>query len=104
MKLQPNDIVIVTLGKDSGKQGKILKVFPKENKVLVEGVNMYTRHRKPAQGQTKGTTVRTERAMHVSKVAIYNPETKQVDRIGYKTDKDGTKVRIFQKTGKVVGK
>ena len=101
MKLHRGDIVIVTAGKDKGRQGKILKVFPKTNRVIVEGANIYARHRKPQQGKP-GEIIRTERSLHTASVAILNPDTGKVDRIGYQIDKDGSKARIYKKTGKVV--
>lgn len=97
MKFKVNDNVEVTGGKDHGKHGKILKVFPKADKVLVAGVNMYVKHVKPVQGRA-GERVRRERPMHTASVAILNPDTGKVDRIGYKTV-DGKKMRIFKKTG-----
>ena len=100
MKFKVNDNVEVTGGKDKGKHGKILKVFPKADKVLVAGVNMYVKHIKPVQGRA-GERVRRERALHTASVAIVNPDTSKVDRIGYKTV-EGKKVRIFKKTGEEI--
>lgn len=100
MKFRVNDNVEVTGGKDKGKHGKVLKVYPRENKVLVEGVNMYVKHIKPMQGRS-GDKIRRERALHTASVAIMNPDTGKVDRIGYSMI-DGKKVRIFKKTGKQI--
>lgn len=97
MKLRVNDTVVVTSGKDKGKQGKILRVFPKDETVLVQGVNMYVKHIKPMQGRS-GEKIRKERALATAKVAILNAETGKVDRVGYKMI-DGKKVRVFKKTG-----
>lgn len=97
MKFRVNDNVEVTAGKDRGKHGKILKVFPKTDKVLVAEANMYVKHIKPAQGRP-GERVRRERAMSTAKIAILNPDTGKVDRVGYKVV-DGKKIRIFKKTG-----
>lgn len=101
MKIRKNDIVLVTAGKDKGKQAKVVKTFPKTDRVLVEGVNMYVRHIKK-QGQRSGEKVRKERSLPTANVAIINPATKKADRIGYKVNKAGEKVRIFKKTGKEV--
>lgn len=101
MKLKTNDNVEVTAGKDKGKHGKITKVFPKENKVLVEGVNMYVKHIKPVQGRA-GERVRRERPLHTASVAIMNPDTGKTDRIGYKIDAKGNKIRVFKKTGEEI--
>jgi large subunit ribosomal protein L24 len=100
MKFKVGDTVLVTAGKDKGKQGKILRVLAKASTVVVQGVNLYTRHRKPVGGQV-GERVRRERALPLAKIAIWNADTKQADRLGYKIEK-GEKVRIFKKTGKTV--
>jgi large subunit ribosomal protein L24 len=101
MKFRVNDQVIVTGGKDKGKQGKILKVFPKEELVLVEGVNKYVKHMKK-QGQRSGEKVLRERPLPPGKIAILNPDTKKIDRIGYVVDKAGNKIRVYKKTGKAI--
>lgn len=100
MKFKVGDNVIITSGKDKGQQGKVLRVLPTENKVVVQGVNMYTRHFKPMMGQP-GRRERKERALSTAKIAILNPETNKADRIGYKLE-DGKKIRIYKKTGKNV--
>lgn len=100
MKFKVGDTVIVTAGKDKGQQGKIIRTLPKENKVVVQGVNMYTRNFRSYMGQP-GRTERKERPLDLGKIAIYNSETKQADRIGY-TEKEGKKVRIYKKTGKQI--
>lgn len=100
MKFKVGDMVLVTAGKDKGKQAKITAVMPKQNKVVVEGVNMYTRHVKPYMGQS-GQVTRRERPMSTAKIAILNDKG-EADRIGYKVAKDGSKERVFKKTGKPV--
>lgn len=102
MKFRVNDNIEVTAGKDKGKHGKITKVFPKLERVTVEGVNMYTKHIKPMQGR-EGEKIKRERPLPTANIAILNPDTGKVDRIGFKTT-DGKKVRIFKKTGKEIGK
>jgi large subunit ribosomal protein L24 len=101
MKFKVGDQVLVTGGKDKGKQGKIIRVMPLLDRVVVEGVNMYVKHIKPFAGRP-GDKVRRERALPTANVAIFNPETKKPDRIGYQLAKDGTKTRIYKKTGKVI--
>ncbi len=101
MKIKTNDVVVVTGGKDKGKQGKVTKVFPKENTVVVGGLNMYVKHIKPIQGRA-GEKIRRERALPMANVAILNEVTGKVDRVGYKVV-DGKKVRIYKKTGEVIG-
>ena len=100
MKFKVGDMVLVTGGKDKGKQGKITRVFPKEDTVVVEGANMYVKHIKPMQGRA-GEKIRRERALPTAKVAILNAATGKVDRVGYKVV-DGKKVRVFKKTGEEI--
>lgn len=100
MKLQVGDTVKVTGGKDKGKSGVVRVVLPKEEKVIVEGVNMYVRHVKPMQGRS-GEKIRVERPLPTAKVAIVN-EKGNADRIAYSVAKDGTKTRVFVKTGNPV--
>jgi large subunit ribosomal protein L24 len=97
MKLKVGDTVLVTAGKDKGKTAKVLKVVRDKEKVVVEGVNLYTRHFKPMNGQA-GRKVRKERPLPTASVAIINDKGER-DRIGYSVAKDGSKVRIFKKTG-----
>lgn len=101
MKFKVGDIVLVTGGKDKGKQGKVLKVLPLLDRVVVEGVNLYVKHIRPYAGRP-GDKVRKERALPTANIAIFNPDTKKADRVGYKPAKDGSKVRIFKKTGKAI--
>lgn len=100
MKLKVNDKVLVTSGKDKGKSGVILKVYPKKDKVLVEGVNKYTKHIKPMSGKA-GDKIKVERPLYTASVAILNDKGK-ADRVGYKVAKDGSKSRVFKKTGEVI--
>jgi len=100
MKFKINDKVLVTAGKDKGKKSKIVKVLPEKNCVVVEGVNMYTRHMKPFGGQA-GQKLRKERPLPTAKIAIINDKD-QADRIGILVGKDGKKSRIFKKTGKII--
>jgi len=101
MKFKVGDTVLVTGGKDKGKQGKIVKILPDAERVVVEGVNLYIKHIKPYGGKP-GDRVRKERALPTANVAIFNPETKKIDRIGYMISKDNTKVRIYKKTQKAI--
>ena len=101
MKFKIGDEVLVTSGKDKGQRAKIIRVLPKVGKVVVQGVNMYTRHIKPTAGRV-GERVRRERPLNPAKIAIWNPDTEKADRVGYQTAKDGTKVRIYKKTGKEI--
>ena len=100
MKFKVGDQVIVTAGKDKGKKSVITKVLVETEKVVVENCNMYVRHVRKYAGQA-GQKTEMARAMSTAKVAILN-EKGDADRIGYKFEADGTKVRIYKKTGTVI--
>jgi large subunit ribosomal protein L24 len=97
MKLKKQDTVVITAGKDRGKTGKITKLFPSLNKVLVEGANKYKKHLK-AQGERKpGGIIDIEKPLPVANVALLCPTCKQQTRVGFKFDKSGAKLRICKK-------
>ena len=103
MKLKKNDEVIVIAGRDKGRIGTISRVFPKDSKVLVAGVNMFIKHRKadPNRGDTGGR-VEKEMPLHASNVAIYNRDQSRADRVGYRILEDGSKVRFYKSTGEQI--
>jgi len=96
MKFKVGDNILVTGGKDKGKTAKIVRVLPKENKVVVDGINMYVKHRKPMNDQP-GEKLTLPRPLPTGKIAILNDKGVR-DRIGY-VMKNDKKVRIFKKTG-----
>ncbi len=98
-KIKKGDKVVVLSGKDKGKHGEVTKAFPKDSKVLVGGINMMTRHKKPSQQDPNGGLIRMEAPMHVSKVAIEDPKTGKPTRVGFKVLEDGTKVRVAKRSG-----
>jgi len=103
--IRKNDTVSVNTGKDSGKRGRVLKVLPGNNRVIVEGVNMIKRHTRPnPQRNIKGGIVEREAALHSSNVQLVCPECGEVTRIGHKLLGDGRKVRICRKCEGVVDK
>ncbi|NYH53396.1 MULTISPECIES: 50S ribosomal protein L24 [Nocardiopsis] len=99
MKIKSGDEVIVLAGKDKGATGKVVKAMPKEDRVIVEGVNLVKKHKKanPAGGQ-QGEVVTKEAPIHVSNVAL--AEDGKATRAGYRFEEDGTKVRVSRRTGK----
>lgn len=101
LKIKKDDEVIVLTGKDKGAKGKVLKVIPSENRVLVQGVNIATKHNKPTQFSAGGIE-KKELSIHVSNVALADPKTGKATRVGYKTLKDGKKVRVAKKSGETV--
>ena len=99
-KIKKGDRVVVLSGKDKGKTGDVTKAFPKEGKVIVSGVNVATRHRKPTQANPQGGLERREAPLHISKVAIATKDGKPT-RVRFETQ-DGKKVRIAVKTGEKI--
>lgn len=93
MHVRKGDMVVVIAGKDKGKKGKILTAFPKQNRVIVEGVNMITKHVKPTRQVQQGGIVHHEGPINASNVLLYCSKCKKGKRAGTKILKDGTKVR-----------
>ena len=102
MKLKKGDKVIVIAGKSRGKSGAILKIFTDENKVLVEGINMVKRHRKPTAQNKTGEIIEKAAPIHASNVMIVDPKTGKPTRIKITRDKDGVRTRIAVKSGKEI--
>jgi len=97
MKIKKNDNVIVISGNYKGKTGKVLKVFPSDSRVIIEGVNLRKRHTKPNQKNPKGGIVEKEAPVHVSNVMLLDPKTNEPTKIGAKIiidDKTGKKRRV----------
>lgn len=102
MHIKKGDSVVIITGKDKGKTGKVLQAIPKTNRVLVEGVNMVTKHQKPTAKVQQGGIVHQEAFIHVSNVMIYEAKNKKGTRVGHKFLEDGKKVRVSVKTGEVL--
>jgi len=102
IRLKKGDTVVVLAGKYKGKTGKVLATHPRENKVTVEGINIVKKAVKPTRAKPQGGIVELTKPMWVSKVAIVEPTSKKPSRIGYELAKDGSKVRVFKKTGKEI--
>ena len=100
-KIRKGDTVVVLSGKDKGKTGEVIRSMPKVSKVVVSGVNVATRHRKPSQLNPQGGLERKEAPMHVSKVAIADPKTGQATRVRFE-ERDGKKVRVAAKSGELI--
>jgi len=100
MHVKKGDEVLIIAGNDRGKRGKVLKVFPSENRVIVEGINFIQRHTRPSQNNPQGGIVEKEAPIDVSNVKlIHNGEP---TRVGYDYLDDGTKVRVAKSTGEVI--
>ena len=101
-KIKKGDSVVVRSGKDKGRTGTVLQVLPQEGKVLVQGVNVAARHRKPSQTNPQGGIDRREAPMAISKVGLADPKTGKATRVRFETSKDGKKVRVAVKSGEKI--
>jgi large subunit ribosomal protein L24 len=100
-RIRKGDTVVVLSGKDKGKTGDVLRAMPKEGKVIVAGVNVAARHRKPSQTNPQGGIERREAPLHASKVALEDPKTGKPTRVRFE-DRDGKKVRVAVKSGELI--
>jgi large subunit ribosomal protein L24 len=100
MKLRKGDLVMVMTGKDKGTQGEIIRVLPKENKVIVAGANVAKRHLKPTKANTPGGIIDKDMPMDASNVMLIHKG--EPTRVGYRTLDDGSKVRVAKRTGEVI--
>jgi len=101
-KIKKGDYVVVISGGDKGRKGEVLKVMPKENRVIVKGVRMVKRHMKPTQANPDGGIQEFEAAIDISNVAHLDPKDSVPTRVGFKVLKDGKKVRVAKKSGEVI--
>ena len=101
-KIIKGDMVLVLNGKDKGKTGEVLRTLPVENRVIVQGVNLRTRHVKPTQEGEAGRIVTEEASLHASNVMVYSTSKKVASRVEVFIDKDGSKKRRLKKTGELI--
>jgi large subunit ribosomal protein L24 len=106
MKIHKNDTVMVIAGNSRGKTGKVLKVYPEKERVIVEGVNIIKRHTRPNQRNPQGGIVQREASIHVSNVMLLDPKSNQITRVGTKVVKDETtgkkrRMRVAKATGEM---
>ncbi len=100
-KIKKGDSVVVRSGKDKGRTGTVVQVLPKDGKIVVEGVNVMTRHRKPSQANPQGGIDRLPAPMAISKVSLADPKDGKPTRVRFET-KDGKKVRVAVKSGETI--
>jgi large subunit ribosomal protein L24 len=100
-KIKKGDTVVVRSGKDKGRSGTVMQVMPKDGKVIVQGVNVAARHRKPSQANPQGGIDRREAPMAISKVALADPKTGAPTRVRFE-DRNGKKVRVAVKSGGLI--
>jgi large subunit ribosomal protein L24 len=101
MRVKRGDRVVVLTGRDKGKTGEVLRVDRERSRVLVQGVNMAKRHQRPTQTSPGGIN-EFEASIHVSNVALIDPDTRKPTRVGYKTLDDGRKVRFAKRSGEII--
>lgn len=104
LRIRKEDTVIVITGKDKGKKGRVLRTYPRENRVLVEGVNMVKKHARPSPDNPQGGIVNQEAPIHASNVMLIDPKSGEPTRVGYKVLDNGKKVRIARKSGEPIDK
>jgi large subunit ribosomal protein L24 len=100
-KIKKGDTVVVLSGKDKGKSGTVKQVLPRDGKIVVQGVNIATRHRKPTQASPQGGIDRSEAPMAISKVAVADPKDGKATRVRFE-EKNGKKVRVAVKSGETI--
>ena len=100
-KIRKGDTVVVLSGKDKGKTGEVIRSMPKDSKVLVSGVNVAARHRKPTQANPQGGIDRSPAPMAIAKVAIADPKDGRPTRVRFE-ERDGKKVRVAVKSGETI--
>lgn len=100
-KIKKGDKVVAITGKDKGKTGEVLRVLRKEERVLVQGMNMVKRHQRPSQ-TSPGGIMDKEVPIHISNLALIDPKTSEPTRVGYKVVEGGRKVRIARRSGEMI--
>ena len=101
LKIKKGDHVVVTAGRDKGKHGDVLKVEPKANRAIVQGINQVKRHQRQTP-QQEGGIVTKELPIHISNLALEDPKDGKPTRVGYKTLKDGRRVRFAKRSGEMI--
>ena len=101
MHIKTGDTVVVISGKDKGQKGKVLSVLPKQEKVLVEGVNIITKHQKPNQEHPQGGLIKMEAPIHCTNVMLFDAKAGKGVRVSTKIE-NGKKVRVSKKTGEII--
>ena len=100
-KIKKGDTVVVLAGKDKGRKGEVTQVIPKNDKVVVSGINVHARHRKPTQLNPQGGIERKEAPLHISNVALADPKSGEPTRVRFE-GRDGKKVRVAAKSGELI--
>ncbi|MBI2525317.1 MAG: 50S ribosomal protein L24 [Candidatus Rokubacteria bacterium] len=102
--VRKGDTVVVVAGRERGKRGKVLRVFPADGRVLVERLNMMKKHQRPTQKLRQGGIIEREAPLHLSNVMLVDPRTDKPTRVGVRLLADGKKARIARKSGEIIDK
>jgi large subunit ribosomal protein L24 len=102
--VRKGDTVVVVAGKERGKRGRVLRVIPDKNRVVVERINMIKKHQRPTQKLRQGGIIEREGAIHLSNVMLVDPTSSKPTRIGMRALSDGKKVRVARKSGEIIDK
>ncbi len=102
LRIRKNDQVMIMTGKDKGKRGKVIHIFPETQRALVEGINLVKKARRRTKQESQGGLVEMESPIHVSNVMLIDKKTNEPTRFGISILKDGTKVRISKKSGEII--
>ncbi|MCL2700692.1 MAG: 50S ribosomal protein L24 [Phycisphaerae bacterium] len=103
MHVKKGDIVVVLAGDDKGKTGEVISVYPRDSKVLVQGVNRVFKHLKPSRQHPRGGRIQKEMPIHISNVLPLDPKTSKPTRVAFRTNEDGVKERVAKRSGQVLG-
>jgi large subunit ribosomal protein L24 len=102
MNIKRDDTVLIISGNDKGKRGRVLRVYPDQDRVIVEGVRMMKKHTKPTQRDPQGGIIEREAPLHVSNVMVIDPKTDSPTRVGRKRLDDGRSVRVASRSGEMI--
>jgi large subunit ribosomal protein L24 len=103
-RVKQGDSVVVVAGKEKGSRGRVLRVVPDANRVVVEGINVRTKHLKPSQANPQGGRIKRESPIHISNVMLADPQTGEPTRVRIKTLESGQRVRVAVKSGEQIDK
>jgi len=101
--VKKGDVVVVLAGDDKGKTGEVMSVYPRDSKVLVQGVNRVFKHLKPSRQHPRGGRIQKEMPIHISNVLPLDPKTGKSTRVAFRTNEDGAKERVAKKSGQALG-
>ncbi|HEV8436998.1 MAG TPA: 50S ribosomal protein L24 [Methylomirabilota bacterium] len=102
--VRKGDTVVVIAGKERGKRGRVLRVIPEKNRVVIERINMIKKHQRPTQKARQGGIIEREGSVHLSNVMLVDPTGDRPTRIGMRTLSDGRKVRVARRSGEIIDK